>query len=127
MLATVKAWLWVLPYAIIALCVAAIFYYRYDAAQAQARAALTQVQLDGAIATNEQQQKTITSLVELRAASDEIVSKLSDDVAANNKAIAETNKAFTDLYGSDPDAKAFADRPIPDSIKRLHNRPQSHN
>lgn len=121
MWASIKTWLWVAPYAIIALCVAAIFYYRYDASQAQAKAALTQVQLDGVVATNAQQQKTITSLVELRAASDEIVSKLSDDIAANNKLVIESNKAFTDLYGSDPDAKAFADRLVPDNIKRLHN------
>lgn len=128
MLATVKAWLWVLPYAIIALCVAAIFYYRYDGAQAHATAALTQVQLDGAVLTNAQQQKTITSLVELRAASDAIVAKLSDDVAANNKAVADSNKAFIDLYGSDPDAKAFAARAVPDGVKRLHNRPaKGHN
>lgn len=121
MLATFKAYLWVAPYAIIALCVAAIFYYRYDASEARATAAVTQIKLDGVIATNEQQQKTITALAELRAASDEIVSKLSDDIAANNQLVLESNKAFTDLYGSDPDAKAFADRPIPDSVKRLHN------
>ncbi len=121
MFATIKAWLWVLPYALIALCVAAIFYYRYDASQAKATAAITQVKLDGVISTNETQQKTINSLIELRAASDEIVSKLSDDIANINKSVVDTNKAFTDLYGTDPDAKAFADRPIPDSVKRLHN------
>lgn len=122
MWATVKAYLWIAPYAIIALCVAAIFYYRYDASEARATAALTQVQLDGVIATNATQQKTINSLIELREVSDAIVAKLSDDVAANNKIVADNNKAFSDLYGSDPDAKAFADRPIPDSVKRLHNR-----
>lgn len=123
MLATVKAWLWVAPYAIIALCVAAIFYYRYDGAQAHAQAALTQVKLDGVIATNAQQQKTIDALTEIAKEKDAIVSKLSDDVAAINQSVVNNNAAFNNLYGSDPDAKAFADRPIPDSVKRLHNRP----
>jgi LysB family phage lysis regulatory protein len=123
MLATVKAWLWVAPYAIIALCVAAIFYYRYDGAQAHATAALTQVKLDGVIATNKQQQKTIDDQAEIAKAKDAIVSKLSDDIAAINQTVINSNAAFNNLYGSDPDAKAFAQRPIPDSVKRLHNRP----
>jgi LysB family phage lysis regulatory protein len=123
MLATVKAWLWVAPYVIIALCVAAIFYYRYDGAQAHSALALTQVQLDGAIATNKQQQKTIDDQAEIAKAKDAIVSKLSDDIAAINQTVINSNAAFNNLYGSDPDAKAFAQRPIPDSVKRLHNRP----
>lgn len=121
MFATIKAWLWVLPYAAIALCVAAIFYYRYEMSEAKATAALTQVKLDGVIATNEQQQKTIVAMAEIAKAKDEIVSKLSDDVAAINQSVVDNNKAFSDVYGSDPDAKAFSQRPIPDSIKRLHN------
>jgi LysB family phage lysis regulatory protein len=123
MFTTIKAWLWVLPYAVIALCVAAIFYYRFEMAEASARAALTQVQLDSVVATNGQQQKTINALIDTAKIKDQIVSDLADKVADINDSVTANNKALDDLKTSDPDVKTFTVLPVPDALKRLHNKP----
>lgn len=119
----IKTWLWVLPYVAIALLVAAVFYYRADGAQAAANNKVLQTQLDGVVATNEQQQKTIIALTEIAKAKDEIVSDLADKVAVINKSVLATNTAFSALITSDPNAKAFSDIVVPDSVKQLHNKP----
>jgi LysB family phage lysis regulatory protein len=125
MFATIKAWLWVAPYVVIALLVAAVFVYRYQSAEAVAHNQILQTQLDSVVATNAQQQQTIVAMAELAKAKDEIVSTLADNVAAINKSVIDTNSQFSALVTSDPDAKTFVDRPIPDSVKRLHNKPET--
>ena len=122
MFATIKAYLWIAPYVLIALLVAAIFYYRNEVTTAEAQAALTRAQLESAVATNAQQVKTITALIELRAKADEIVSTLTDNLAEVNQNISDQTKAFNDLKETDPDVKNFTNGPVPDSVKRLHNR-----
>lgn len=122
MFTTIKTYLWIAPYVLLALAVAVIFYYRNAMTVAEASAALTQVQLNGVVATNAQQVKTITALIELRTKADEIVSALTDTVAEVNQNITDQTKAFNDLKETDPDVKAFTRGLVPDSVKRLHNR-----
>ena len=119
----IKAWLWVLPYAAIAILVAFVFYYRADGAQAAAHNQVLQTQLDSVVATNAQQQQTIVALAELSKKKDEIVSDLADKVSAINQTVLDTNKAVTDLKASDPDVKSFSALPVPDSLVKLHNKP----
>ena len=122
MFATIKAYLWIAPYVLIALLVAAISYYRNEVTTAEAQAALTRAQLESAVATNAQQVKTITALIELRAKADEIVSTLTDNLAEVNQNISDQTKAFNDLKDTDPDVKNFTNGLVPNSVKRLHNR-----
>ena len=73
-------------------------------------------------ATNEQQQKTITSIIELNKKKDQIILEFTDELGTINQNVNEQNDAIGKLSNSNATVKQFLDIIIPDDLKRLHNK-----
>lgn len=122
MFATIKAYLWVAPYILIALLIALIFYYRSAITTAESHNIQLSTELKAVTETASQQRQTIVSLIELNAAKDKIVAGISDDIASINANTVQLGKDLTGLKESNPDVKAFSDIAVPPAVNELLNR-----
>lgn len=101
---------------------AVALWYRGEAISAEAETRQAKADLATAVAANAAQQETIGRLRASAEANDRIVSQMTDQLAAINAAVADTNQQIGDLKDANEDVRAYLAGRVPDDLNRLLNR-----
>ncbi|MBK1868271.1 hypothetical protein JHL16_18100 [Aestuariivirga sp. YIM B02566] len=108
-----------LPYAIGAILLIVLLYYRGEAIKAEAERDLLQDKLTIALIQNREKDKTIDLLKSWKEKSDgiqtDLISKI-EKLAAESQDIQDE---ITNLGKTDADAKTWLDTPVPDAVRRV--------
>lgn len=97
-------------------------WYRGQAISAEAETRKAKADLATAIAANAAQQETIGRLRASAEANDRIVAAMTDQLAAINAAVADTNQQIGDLKDANKDVRAYLAGRVPADLDRLLNR-----
>ncbi|MBN9243925.1 MAG: hypothetical protein J0I98_14130 [Mesorhizobium sp.] len=118
----VRAWLALGLLAAFLGIVAIALWYRGEAISAEANAAKARAGLATATAANAVQQETIGRLRATAEANDRLVAQMTDQLAAINAAVADTNQQIGELKDANEDVRAYLAGRVPADLDRLLNR-----
>lgn len=109
----------------VAALVAAIFYYRADAADANSRARVATEALAVAIGINHELNDTISDLNFQAKFNDELVADLQNQLAELAEIAGDNQAELERLREAEPDVKTYLDTPVPDALRRLYDPARS--
>ena len=109
----------------VAALVAAIFYYRADAADANSRARVATEALAVAIGINHELNDTISDLNFQAKFNDDLVADLQNQLAELAEIAGDNQAELERLREAEPDVKTYLDTPVPDALRRLYDPARS--
>lgn len=98
-------------------------WQRGEAISARAEQARAQAALGEAIEANRAHQAAIERLTAVNERTDRILADISYKLAGIRDTAAETQASIAELERNDEDVREYLDRPIPESLQRVLNRP----
>lgn len=122
MWASIKGYIFALPYAIIVALLGVLLFFRYELANANADKIALTTENATLRDTNTEQEKTIKGMIALRDQEHKILLDLSDKVDTINKQVDETKSSVDDLQKSNEDVKAYLNNQLPADLNRLLNK-----
>lgn len=103
--------------ALVLALVAAIFWFRGEAIKAKAERDNWKEAAETYKQVNETNLSTIATLKRARDANDKLATDLAAEVAAIRARGVETRTVIREIYRNEPEARAWGDMPVPDSVR----------